>query len=82
MVVSAGKDDEELEVGVRRDIVKVGILLEVGGESHPRGEQMVSVSLGCNHDAVVGRLHCSEEIRAESIMVRSRYMCQGSACGK
>ena len=74
MVVVAGKDDEELKVGVRRDITGVGILLERGGESHPGGKQMVSVSLGCNHDAVAGHLHCSKEIRAESITVRRQYM--------
>ena len=82
MAVVAGKDDEELKVGVRQDIAEVGILLEVGGESHPRGEQMVSVSSGHNHDAVAGCLHCSEEIRAESVMDGRRYMRQGSACGK
>ena len=80
--VVAGKDNEELEVGVGWDIAEVGILLEVSGESHPRGEQMVLVGLGHNHDAVVGHLHCSEEIRAESITVGRRYMHQGSACGK
>ena len=69
-------------MGVGRDITEVGVLLEVGGESHPRGKQMVLVGLGCNHSAVAGHLHCSEEIRAESIAVGRRYMCQGSACGK
>ena len=82
MAVVAGKDDEELKMGVGWDITEVGILLEVGGESHPRGEQMVSVSSGCNHNAVAGHLHCSEEIRAESIMVSRQYMHQGVACGK
>ena len=81
-VVAAGKDDEELEMGVGRDIAEVGVLLEVSGESHPRGEQMVSVGPGCNHDAVAGHLCCSEEIRAESVVVGRRYMHQGSACGK
>ena len=33
--VAAGKNDEELKMGVRQDVAKVGILLEVGGESHP-----------------------------------------------
>ena len=55
-VVVAGKDDEELEVGVRQDTVEVGVFLERGGESHPGGEQMVSVSLGHSHDAVAGHL--------------------------
>ena len=80
--VAAGKDDEELEMGVGRDIAEIGVLLEVGGESHPRGEQMVSVGPGRNHDAVAGRLRCSEEIRAESVTVGRWYMRQGSACGK
>ena len=83
VAVVGGKDDEELEVGVRQDIMEVGILLERGaGESHPGGKQMVSVGSGCNHDTVAGRLHCSEEIRAESIVVGRRYMHQGLACGK
>ena len=82
MAVAAGEDDEELEVDVGWDIAEVGILLEVGGESHPRGEQMVSVGSGHNHDAVAGRLRCSKEIRAESVAVGKRYMRQGSACGK
>ena len=43
---------------------------------------MVSVGTGHNHDAVAGRLHCSEEIRAESILVGSQYMRQGVVCGK
>ena len=43
---------------------------------------MVSVSTGHNHDAVAGHLHCSKEIRAKSISVRSRYMRQGAVCGK
>ena len=81
-MVVAGKDNEELEVDVRWDIAEVGILLEVGGESHPRGEQMVLVGSGRNPDAVAGRLCCSEEIRAKSIAVGKRYMRQGSACGK
>ena len=34
-VVAAGKDDEELKMGVRQDVMKVGILLEVGSESNP-----------------------------------------------
>ena len=33
--VAAGKNNEELKMGVRWDVAKVGILLEVGGESHP-----------------------------------------------
>ena len=33
--VVAGKDDEELEMGVRRDVMEVDVLLEVGSESHP-----------------------------------------------
>ena len=33
--VVAGKDDEDLEMGIGQDIAEVGILLEVGGESHP-----------------------------------------------
>ena len=82
MAVAASKDDEEINVGVRWDIVEVGILLERGGESHPGVEQMVSVGLGCSHNAVVGHLHCSKEIRAESIMVGRQYMHQGLACGK
>ena len=80
--VVAGEDDEELKVDVGRDIAEVGILLEVSGESHPRGKQMVLVSSGRNHDAVAGCLRCSEEIRAKSITVRKRYMHKGSACGK
>ena len=43
---------------------------------------MVSVGMGHNHDAVAGRLRCNKEIRAESILVRSRYMCQGAVCRK
>ena len=42
---------------------------------------MVSVSLSHSHDAAVGRLHCSEEIRAESISVGSQDMHQGATCG-
>ena len=34
-VVAAGKDNEELEMGVGWDITEVGILLEAGGEGHP-----------------------------------------------
>ena len=34
-VVVAGKDNEELKMGVRQDIAEVGVLLEVGSESHP-----------------------------------------------
>ena len=64
MAVAASKDDEELKVGVKRDITKVGILLEGGGESHPGVKQMILVSVGRSHDAVVGCLPCSEEIRA------------------
>ena len=82
MAVVASEDDEELEVGVGQDIAEVGIWLEGGGENHPGVKQMVSVSLGCRHDAVAGRLHCSEEIRAKSITGRRWYMHQGSACGK
>ena len=68
-MVVASKDDEELEVGVRWDIVKVGILLEGGGESHPGVEEMVTVSsAGHSHNAVAGHLRCSKEIRAKSIM--------------
>ena len=43
---------------------------------------MVLVGPGHNHDAVAGRLRCSEEIRTESIAVGRWYMRQGSACGK
>ena len=82
MAVAASKNDEELEVGVERDIAKVGVLLEGGGESHPGVKQMVSVSAGHSHDAVVGHVCCSKEIRAESIMGGRRYMHQGLACGK
>ena len=35
VAVVAGKDNEELEMGVRQDIAKVSVLLEVGSESHP-----------------------------------------------
>ena len=82
MAVAASKDDEELEVGVGWDIAKVGILLERGGESHPGGEQMVSVGSSHSHDAVAGCLCCSEKIRAESITVGRQYMHQGAACRK
>ena len=43
---------------------------------------MVSVGTSCNHDAVAGHLHCSKEIRAESVLVESWYMRQGMICRK
>ena len=81
-VVVASNDDEGVDMGVRRGIMEVGILLERGSESHPGVKQMVSVSSGHSHDAVAGHLHCSKEIRAESITVGRQYMRQGVACGK
>ena len=43
---------------------------------------MILVGASRNHDAVVGRFHCSEEIRAKSVSVRSQYKHQGVTCGK
>ena len=83
MVVAASEGDEEVNVGVRRDIMEVGILLERGSESPPRVKQMVLVGSCHSHNAVAGHLCCSKEIRAENIMVgRQWYMHQGVACGK
>ena len=43
---------------------------------------MIWVGSSQSHDTVAGRFHCSEEIRAESVLVGRQYKHQGAVCGK
>ena len=81
--VATGKDDEEVDVYVRGDIMEKGFLVKGHGEIHPRGEQMGSVGLShSHHNAVLDHFHCREESRAKSIAGRRWHIRHGMSCGK
>ena len=62
MVVVTGKDDEEVEMHVGRDILEEGLLVKGHSEIHPRGKQIGLVGLGCSHNAWSGCFHHRKEV--------------------
>jgi hypothetical protein len=81
LAVSAGIDDEEIEMEFGGDVVEEGSVSQVGAESHPSREESGSVGLCCRHDATLGRFRRRHEFRAECMAVGSWHMRQGLSCG-
>ena len=79
--VSESKDNEEVKLESKGDISENGVVAEAMAVSHPVVEDSGLVRLSGRHDATLGRFHCSEEFRAESIVVLSWDIHQGLVCG-
>ena len=59
-VVSAPKDNEEVEMKGGVNIIKEWSMPKGSTESHPIHEQVGLVRLHGRHDATLGRFHCSK----------------------